>query len=77
MTPDLSYYWEEAREWCEDNKWDEKIYIAKVYYYYHTQHPYHFPGFFYLYVSILFSRQENIDKLHLFGAVVIHPERRY
>ena len=25
MTPDLSYYyWEGAREWCEDNKWDEE-----------------------------------------------------
>ena len=24
MTPDLSYYWEGAREWCEDNKWDTK-----------------------------------------------------
>ena len=25
MTPDdLSYYWEGAREQCEDNKWDEK-----------------------------------------------------
>ena len=23
VTPDLSYYWEGAREWCEDNKWDE------------------------------------------------------
>ena len=24
MTPDLSYYWEGAREWCEDNKWGEE-----------------------------------------------------
>ena len=25
MTPDdLSYYWEGAREWCGDNKWDEE-----------------------------------------------------
>ena len=24
MTPHLSYYWEGAREWCEDNKWDEE-----------------------------------------------------
>ena len=24
MTPDLSYYWEGAREWCEDDKWDEE-----------------------------------------------------
>ena len=24
MTPDLSYYWEGAREWCEDIKWDEE-----------------------------------------------------
>ena len=24
MTPDLSYYWEGAREQCEDNKWDEE-----------------------------------------------------
>ena len=22
MTPDLSYYWEGAREWWEDNNWD-------------------------------------------------------
>ena len=35
MTPDLGYYWEGAREWCEDNKWDEeKRNVAKVYYYY-------------------------------------------
>ena len=24
MTPDLSYYWEGAREQREDNKWDEE-----------------------------------------------------
>ena len=24
LTPDLSYYWEGAREWCGDNKWDEE-----------------------------------------------------
>ena len=24
MTPDMSHYWEGEREWCEDNKWDEK-----------------------------------------------------
>ena len=24
MTPDLSFYWEGAREECEDSKWDEK-----------------------------------------------------
>ena len=24
MTPGLSYYWEGAREQCEDSKWDEK-----------------------------------------------------
>ena len=24
MTPDLSYYWEGAREWCEDNTWEEE-----------------------------------------------------
>ena len=25
MTPDdLSYYWEGARKWCGDNKWDEE-----------------------------------------------------
>ena len=47
MTPDMRYYWEGAREWCEDNKWDEKKKdVGKVYYYYHTQHPNHFPGFF-------------------------------
>ena len=23
-TPGLSYYWEGAREWCGDNKWDEE-----------------------------------------------------
>ena len=60
MTPDLSYYWEGAREWCEDNKCDEclvtlheKKNVAKVCYDYHTQHPCPFPGFFCLYVSIL------------------------
>ena len=67
MAPDLSYYWEGAREWCEDNKWvEEKINVAKVYYYYHTQHPYPFPGFIHLYVSILLSRQKMLtDKLFL------------
>ena len=41
MTPDLSYYWEGAREWCKDNKWDEEQenIFAKVHYYYHAQHP--------------------------------------
>ena len=29
MTPDLSYYWEGAREWCEDNKWDEDFFFSK------------------------------------------------
>ena len=24
MTPGLSYYWEGAREQCEDSKWDEE-----------------------------------------------------
>ena len=24
MTPDLSYYWEGAREWCGDNTWGEE-----------------------------------------------------
>ena len=58
VTPDLSYYWEGAREeWCEDNKWDEKN-VATVYYYYHTQHPYPFSGCLYLYVSILLSRRK-------------------
>ena len=33
VTPDLSYHWEGAREWCEDNKWDEEFSFAKVYYY--------------------------------------------
>ena len=34
MTPDMSYYWEGAREWCGDNIWDEeKKKVAKVYYY--------------------------------------------
>ena len=27
VTPDLSYYWEGAREQCEDNKWNEAIEI--------------------------------------------------
>ena len=30
MTPDLSYYWGEAREQCEDNKWDGKKNKKKV-----------------------------------------------
>ena len=46
MSPDLRYYWEGAREWCEDNKWDEDFFFAKVCYYYHTQLPHPFPGFF-------------------------------
>ena len=29
LTPDLSYYWEGAREWCGDNKWDEEKNVAK------------------------------------------------
>ena len=62
MTPDLSYYWEGAREWCEDNKWDEEKSLAKVQYFYHTAHPYPFPRFFFLDVSILLSRQKNIDR---------------
>ena len=54
MAPDLSYHWEGVREWSEDNKWDEgKTNVAKVCCYYQTQHPNPFPGFFYLYVSIL------------------------
>ena len=24
VVPDLSYYWEGGREYCEDNKWDEE-----------------------------------------------------
>ena len=24
LTPDLSYYWEGARVWCGDDKWDEE-----------------------------------------------------
>ena len=24
MTPDLSYYWEGAGEWCGDDIWDEE-----------------------------------------------------
>ena len=33
MTPDLSYYWEGAREWCEDDKREErKKNVAKVYF---------------------------------------------
>ena len=43
MTPGLSYYWEGAREWCEDDRWDEekKNAAKKVNCYYHTQqqHP--------------------------------------
>ena len=36
VTPDLSYYWEGAREWFGDNKLDEKEKIvAKVYHYYY------------------------------------------
>ena len=33
LTPDLSYYWEGAREWCGDDKWDEekKMLQRKVY----------------------------------------------
>ena len=29
VTPDLSYYWEEAREWCGNDKWDEKTNFEK------------------------------------------------
>ena len=53
MTPDLIYYWEGAREWCEDNKWDEeKKNVAKACYYHHTQHPYPFPVFYFLYLFV-------------------------
>ena len=32
VTPDLSYYWEGAREQCEDNEWDgEKKYRETLY----------------------------------------------
>ena len=57
VPPDLSYYyyWQGAREQCEDNKWDEQNKnVAKVYDY-RTQHPYPFPGKFYYY---FFSRQK-------------------
>ena len=34
MNLDLSYYWEGAREWCDDKKLDEeKKNAAKVYFY--------------------------------------------
>ena len=49
MTPDLSYYWEGAQEWCEDNKWEEENKMLKRFflcYYCRTQHTYPFPGFF-------------------------------
>ena len=82
MTPDLSYYWEGAREWCEDSKWDVKKNVAKVYYYYHTQHPYLFFSVFFLFVdfvSIILSRQKTLtDYLFLVQyIIVVHPERRY
>ena len=79
MTPDLSYYWEGAREWCEDNKWnEEKKRLHKGILLLHTQHPYPFPGFSCLYRPF-FSIQwaKNIDRLLIFGALVVHPERRY
>jgi len=33
VTPDLSYFWERAREWCGNDKWDEekKMLQRKVY----------------------------------------------
>ena len=30
-TLDLSYYWEGAREWCEDNNWDEEKQMLQKY----------------------------------------------
>ena len=32
MTPGLSYYWEGAREYCGDDKWDEEKKQKKNYY---------------------------------------------
>ena len=31
VTPDLSYYWEGAREWCEGIKWDKEKNILQRY----------------------------------------------
>ena len=70
MTPDLSYYWEAAREWCQDSKWDEEKECCTGMLLLHTQHPYPFPFFFFLCVH------SSIDRLRIFGAVVVHPERR-
>ena len=33
LTPDLSYYWAGAREWCGDNKWDQEKKMLQRYYY--------------------------------------------
>ena len=54
MTPDLGYYWEGAREWCEDNKqWDEEKKSCKDMLLLPHTSPLSFPGIFYLHVSIL------------------------
>ena len=57
MTPDLRYYWEGARGWCEDNKWDEDKKCCKgILLLPHTAPP-SFSGIFNLYVSILLSQK--------------------
>ena len=32
MTPDMSHYWEGAREWCGDNTWDEEKKMLQRYF---------------------------------------------
>ena len=52
LTPDLSCYWEGARELCEDNEWDEERKCCKSMSLLQTP-PLSVSGIFYLYASIL------------------------
>ena len=78
MTPDLSYYWEGAREKRENKNWDEqRTIVAKVPWYMITTHSIPIPlfGILYFYLSTLLYAK-IVYRLLFFGAVV-HPERRY
>ena len=72
MTPDLSYTTtgKGAREWCEDNKWDEEKKKGKGML---LLLPHPFPGFFYLYACQFFYCQIT----YFSCSSVVHLERRY
>ena len=68
MTPDLSYYWEEAREWCEDENRVKKKKSCKgsPCHYYHTQDPHvSFSVFFLICTIVCVHSSLLIDYLSL------------